>query len=84
MLHPDDRARWWEKLNELMARRDIPYADERIKTQWPETIVIGISVNSGGGHRDAMKRAGAAVLLNKEAAVDDLYLTIQDLLNTNE
>ena len=28
MLHPDDRARVWQKLNSTMARREIPYADE--------------------------------------------------------
>src|SRR6185312_9394486 len=28
MLHPDDRTRVWQKLNGIMARREIPYADE--------------------------------------------------------
>ncbi|MGE3978062.1 MAG: PAS domain S-box protein [Nitrospira sp.] len=28
ILHPDDRARVWQKLNSVMARREIPYADE--------------------------------------------------------
>ena len=28
ILHPDDRARVWQKLNSIMARREIPYADE--------------------------------------------------------
>src|SRR6185437_4925480 len=28
ILHPDDRMRVWQKLNSLMARREIPYADE--------------------------------------------------------
>ena len=59
-------------------------ATARIKTNRPGTIVIGISVNTGDDNGNAMNRAGAAVLLNKEAAVDDLYRTIQDLLKTNE
>lgn len=28
MLHPDDRARVWQKLNELMTRQEVVYADE--------------------------------------------------------
>ena len=28
LLHPDDRGRVWQKLNSMMARRDIPYVDE--------------------------------------------------------
>ncbi len=59
-------------------------ATARIKTNRPGTIVIGISVNTGDDNGNAMRRAGAAVLLNKEAAVDDLYRTIQDLLKTNK
>ncbi len=58
-------------------------ATMRIKTQWPETIVVGISVNTGDANGEAMTQAGAAVLLTKEAAVDELYRTIQDVLKTN-
>jgi PAS domain S-box-containing protein len=53
-----------------------------IKKNRPETIVIGISVNTGDDNADAMRRAGAVTLLTKEAAVDDLYRTIQDVLRT--
>ena len=56
-------------------------ATRHIKTHGPETLVIGISVNAGDDNGVAMKRAGAAVVLTKEAAVDDLYRTIQDTLN---
>ena len=59
-------------------------ATARIKINRPGTIVLGISVNTGDDNGNAMRRAGAAVLLNKEAAVDDLYRTIQDLLKTNK
>jgi hypothetical protein len=39
-----------------------------------------LSVNTGGENEMAMKQAGAVLLLTKEAAVDELYRTIQDVL----
>jgi CheY-like chemotaxis protein len=48
----------------------------QIKTKWPETVIIGISVNVGDDNNDAMQRAGAATLLTKEAAVEQLHDTI--------
>ncbi len=47
-----------------------------IKTRYPDTVVIGLSVNSEGGNQDAMKAAGASMLLTKESAVDQLYRCI--------
>lgn len=44
-----------------------------IKTQWPETTVIGISINTDDDNSDAMKRAGAATVLPKDTAVDQLH-----------
>jgi DNA-binding NarL/FixJ family response regulator len=44
-----------------------------IKNRWPETTVIGISVNTGDDNSDAMKRAGAATVLPKDTAVDQLH-----------
>ena len=70
--------------DQSMPKMDGIEATARIKTNRPGTIVIGISVNTGDDNGNAMRRAGAAVLLNKEAAVDDLYRTIQDLLKTNK
>jgi PAS domain S-box-containing protein len=55
-------------------------ATATIKARHPEIIVIGLSVNTGGENEMAMKHAGAAMLLTKEAAVDELYRTIQDVL----
>jgi signal transduction histidine kinase/ActR/RegA family two-component response regulator len=52
-------------------------ATERIKTQWPGTVVIGISVNTGDANGQAMKQAGAAGLIAKDAAVDELYALIR-------
>ncbi|WP_172834183.1 response regulator [Nitrospira japonica] len=52
-------------------------ATRRIRASHPHTIVIGLSVNAGTENDQAMKQAGAAVLLTKEAAVDELYSAIQ-------
>ncbi len=51
-------------------------ATTQIKTHWPETIVIGISVNTGDENSAAMKRAGAAAVLPKETVGDQLYAVI--------
>ncbi len=48
-------------------------ATTHIMARWPETTVIGISVNIGDGNSDAMKRAGAAAVLPKETVVDQLH-----------
>jgi DNA-binding NarL/FixJ family response regulator len=48
-------------------------ATTQIKARWPEMTVIGISVNTGDGNSDAMKRAGAAIVLPKDTAVDQLH-----------
>jgi PAS domain S-box-containing protein len=52
-------------------------ATSRIKAHRPETVVIGLSVNAGAENQEAMSRAGAALLLTKEAAVEQLYGAIQ-------
>jgi signal transduction histidine kinase/CheY-like chemotaxis protein len=59
-------------------------ATELIKARSPSRIVIGLSVNVGGANVEAMRQAGAAMLLTKEAAVEDLYRAIQTVLNENE
>ena len=56
-------------------------ATARIKAQWPETVVIGLSVQAGEEARRAILNAGGAVLLTKEAAVDELYRTIREVLD---
>lgn len=53
-------------------------ATAHIKARYPDMIVIGLSVNAGSDNHDAMKKAGAARLLTKEAAVEHLYSTIQE------
>ena len=48
-------------------------ATVHIKRQQPTTIVIGLSVNADQQSIAAMLGAGAAMLITKEAAVNDLY-----------
>ena len=55
-------------------------ATARIKARFPETVIIGLSVNAGGS-QEAMIAAGASALLTKEAAVDELYHSIQTVLS---
>jgi PAS domain S-box-containing protein len=55
-------------------------ATTRIKARHPHMLVIGLSVNANAEAQEAMARAGAARLLTKEAAVDELYRAIQDVL----
>lgn len=56
-------------------------ATARIKSRYPYIIVIGLSVNAGGTYEEAMKQAGAAMLLTKEVAVDELYSAIHRTLS---
>ncbi|HEU4683906.1 MAG TPA: response regulator, partial [Nitrospira sp.] len=52
-------------------------ATARIKAQYPGTAVIGISVQADDEPQRAMLKAGAALLLTKDAAVDQLYSSIR-------
>ena len=53
-------------------------ATAEIKARFPDTTVIGLSVNAGGENMEAMLNAGASLLLTKEAAVEQLYGAIQE------
>ncbi len=59
------------KMNGIMAT-------SQIKTRFPTTNVIGLSVNAGAENQEAMTRAGASVLITKEAAVQELHQAICD------
>ncbi|ALA58968.1 response regulator [Nitrospira moscoviensis] len=48
-------------------------ATARIVRERPDTLVIGLSVNSAAHIRDAMRAAGAAGFMTKESAADQLY-----------
>jgi DNA-binding NarL/FixJ family response regulator len=60
-----------------MPKMDGVEATRRIKQEWPGMTVIGLSVHTAGQVEAAMKEAGATAFMNKEAAVDELYQTIQ-------
>ena len=53
-------------------------ATAKIKTRHSDVIVIGVSVNASSESRDAIIRAGATLLLTKEAAVEQLHRAIQE------
>ena len=55
-------------------------ATARIKAQFPHVHIIGLSVNTEADNQEAMQHSGAARLLTKEAAVDELYQAIQSVL----
>jgi CheY-like chemotaxis protein len=58
-------------------------ATAQIVSRRPDTVVIGLSVNAGGDNVQVMKKAGAALLITKEAAVEELYQAIQDVLGAH-
>jgi DNA-binding NarL/FixJ family response regulator len=55
-------------------------ATAAIKARFQHMIVIGVSVHVGDANAEAMRRAGASMLLTKEAAVEELYQTIERVL----
>jgi DNA-binding NarL/FixJ family response regulator len=60
-----------------MPKMDGITATRLIKAQHPEIAVIGLTVDPNGYLRDAMQKAGAAELLGKDKAVNELYGAIQ-------
>ena len=59
-------------------------ATAQIKTRYPDTTVIGLSVNADGENAEAMARAGATRLMTKEAAVESLYGAIRKAVEAIE
>jgi DNA-binding NarL/FixJ family response regulator len=55
-------------------------ATRRIKQARPTAIVIGLSVEAAPQTRDALLDAGAAALISKEIAAEELYRTIVQLV----
>ena len=55
-------------------------ATAEITSRYPYITVIGLSVQAGGENEEAMRKAGATILLTKEAAVDELYQAILQAL----
>jgi CheY-like chemotaxis protein len=54
-------------------------ATAKIKERYPVIKVIGLSVNTNTDNQQAMRSAGAELLLTKEAAVEQLYAGIQEI-----
>lgn len=48
-------------------------ATAQITNSYPDTIIIGFSVNATNENQAAMTRAGAVQLLPKDAAAEELY-----------
>jgi DNA-binding NarL/FixJ family response regulator len=55
-------------------------ATKRIKQEWPEIRVIGLSVNTSSQLIDAMAAAGAAAFVSKDTAADQLYAAITGVM----
>ncbi|HKT33910.1 MAG TPA: response regulator, partial [Nitrospira sp.] len=55
-------------------------ATARITNTYPEIVVIGLSVNASSNNVQAMLKAGALLLLTKEAAVNELYRRMREAL----
>jgi two-component system response regulator DegU len=53
-------------------------ASVQIMNRYPNTIIVGLSVNTGVENDNAMKRAGAVRLIPKEAADEHLYDVIRE------
>lgn len=58
-------------------------ATASIKRDFPDMVIVGLSVNADRGNRDAMIRAGATTLLTKEAPVEELYQAIYQALRSS-
>ncbi len=63
-----------------MPKMDGIEATARLKARHPDLHVIGLSVNAARDNQEAMQKAGAHVLITKEAAVDHIYTAIQEAL----
>ena len=63
-----------------MPRMDGIEATRRIKTDWPDIMIIGLSVNQSADTEQKMKTAGASAYLTKESAVDVLCQAIEDAM----
>ena len=58
-------------------------ATSHIARTYPDIPVIGLSVNATGNNVQAMLKAGAVLLLTKEAAVNELYRRMREVLTVH-
>ena len=64
-----------------MPRMDGIAAAREIKCSHPTVQIVGLSEYAHGYHLDAMEKAGAAAVLQKSKAPEDLYATIKSIMN---
>lgn len=57
-------------------------ATAHIKNNYPDTIIIGLSVNASTENQEIMTRAGAVRLIPKEEAADLLYDAIHQAVKS--
>ena len=55
-------------------------ATRQIRTRHSDIMVVGLSVNTERENQDAMRQSGGSILLTKEAAVDQLYSAIRQVV----
>ena len=55
-------------------------ATKRIKEEWPEIRVVGLSVNDSNQLMEAMLAAGAAAFVSKDTAPEQLYDAILSVM----
>jgi signal transduction histidine kinase/ActR/RegA family two-component response regulator len=58
-------------------------ATKRIKQDWPDALVVGLSVNNSPQIIEAMRSAGAAGFVAKDAAAEQLYDTIVAVMSAD-
>jgi DNA-binding NarL/FixJ family response regulator len=59
-------------------------ATAQITNGYPDTSIIGLSVNATTQNYEAIRRAGAVQLLPKEMAVEELYAAICEAVRNRE
>ena len=67
-----------------MPRKNGIEATATIKAQYPWITVIGVSVNPDSDKENAMLKAGAATLINKESAVERLYEAMKEVVKQDK
>ncbi len=58
-------------------------ATKRIKQDWPQVLVVGLSVNNSPHIIEAMRTSGAVSFVAKDAAAEQLYDTIIAAMSTD-
>ncbi|MGC4097862.1 MAG: response regulator transcription factor [Nitrospira sp.] len=59
-------------------------ATAEITSKYPDTIIIGLSVNANVSYRELMKQAGAVRLILKDDAPEQLYQAIHEAVTIQD